>query len=76
MVVQTILFVLLHGYLNPFNLPLTFYGVYMIFVIGVMGLMTEHFGILTAMIAHTLIDIILLGKLSVTSLPNEKENEA
>ena len=74
--ITSILFVLLHGYLNPFNLPLTFYGVYMVFVIGVMGLMTEHFGILTAMIAHTLIDIILLGKLSVTSLPNEKENGA
>ena len=72
--ITSILFVLLHGYLNPFNLPLTFYGVYMVFVIGVMGLMTEHFGILTAMIAHTLIDIILLGKLSVASLPNEKEN--
>ena len=72
--ITSILFVLLHGYLNPFNLPLTFYGIYMIFVIGVMGLMTEHFGILTAMIAHTLIDVILLGKLSAASLPNEKEN--
>ena len=71
--ITSILFVLLHGYLNPFNLPLTFYGIYMVFVIGVMGLMTEHLGILTAMIAHTLIDIILLGKLSAASLPNEKE---
>lgn len=72
--ITSILFVLLHGYLNPFNLPLTFYGIYMVFVIGVMGLMTEHIGILTAMIAHILIDVILLRKLSGTSLPDEKKN--
>lgn len=70
----SILFVLLHGYLNPFNLPLTYYGIYMVLVIGVLGLMTEHLGILAAMIAHTLIDVILLQELSAASLPNEKEN--
>ena len=59
-----ILFVLLHGYLNPFNIPLTVYGIYMVVVIGVLGLMTEHFGILTAIIAHTIIDIILIKELS------------
>lgn len=65
------LFVLLHGYLNPFNLPLTYYGLYMILVIGVLGLVTEHLGILTAMIAHTIIDVILLAKLSTASLGDE-----
>lgn len=58
------LFVLLHGYLNPFNIPLTFYGVFMVLVIGVMGLFTEHLGILTAIAAHVTIDFILLQKLS------------
>lgn len=65
----SILFVLLHGYLNPFNLPLTFYGIYMVLVIGVMGLFTEHIGIVSAMIAHTTIDYILLQKLSRVELP-------
>ncbi len=69
--ITAILFVLIHGYLNPFNLPLTYYGMYMVLVIGVIGLMTEHLGILTAMIAHTLIDIILLRKLSEASLTDE-----
>lgn len=69
--ITAILFVLIHGYLNPFNLPLTYYGIYMVLVIGVMGLMTEHLGILTAMIAHTLIDIILLRKLSEASMANK-----
>lgn len=66
-----ILFVLLHGYLNPFNMSLTIYGIYMVLVIGVLGLLTEYFGILTAIIGHTLIDIILLKELSNTQLPKE-----
>lgn len=60
----SILFVLLHGYLNPFNLPLTYYGIYMVLVIAVMGFMTEHIGILSAIIAHVIIDIILLFKIA------------
>jgi membrane protease YdiL (CAAX protease family) len=64
-----ILFVLLHGYLNPFNLPLTFYGIYMVMVIGVMGLFTEHLGIISAIIAHATIDYILLQRLSSVELP-------
>jgi len=67
--ITSIAFVLLHGYLNPFNLPLTGYGFYMVLVIGVLGLMTEHIGILTAMISHSVIDIILLSELSRASLP-------
>ena len=67
----SILFVLLHGYLNPFNLPLTYYGMYMVLVIGVLGLMTENFGILTAMIAHSIIDVILLFELSRAYLPED-----
>lgn len=63
-----ILFVLLHGYLNPFNMPLTIYGTYMVLVIGVMGLFTEHFGIVTSMLAHTIIDIILLRQLALAGL--------
>jgi membrane protease YdiL (CAAX protease family) len=72
-----ILFVLLHGYLNPFNFPLTIYGVYMVLVVGVLGLITEHFGILAAIIAHTLIDIVLLKELSAIQsedIIDEKNN--
>ena len=46
----------------------------MVLVIGVLGLMTEHLGILTAMIAHTLIDIILLKEISAAPTPNEMDN--
>ena len=71
----SILFVLLHGYLNPFNFPLTIYGIYMVLVVGVLGLLTEHFGILTAMIAHTLIDIVLLKELSASQLEEVAEEK-
>lgn len=74
--ITAILFVLLHGYLNPFNLPLSYYGIYMVFVIGVMGIFTEHFGIMTAIIAHIVIDYILLQELSKAELPlNNSESE-
>ncbi len=73
--VTSIAFVLLHGYLNPFNLPLTGYGIYMVLVIGVMGLMTEHLGILTSMISHTIIDIILLAELSKAILPEQNNKD-
>ncbi len=71
-----ILFVLLHGYLNPFNMPLTIYGLYMVLVIGVLGLMTEYFGILSAIISHTIIDIILLKELSRAHVPDDNENKS
>lgn len=70
----SILFVLIHGYLNPYNLPLTFYGSYMVLVIGVLGLMTEQVGILTAIIAHTIIDIVLLKELS--NVPHSEKDDA
>lgn len=58
-----ILFVLMHGYINPFNLPMTVYGLYMTIVIGVMGLMTIQLGIITSITAHFVIDLILMIKL-------------
>ena len=58
------LFVFLHGYISPFNLPLSVYGIYMTVVIGVVGLMALHLGIITAISAHFVIDYVLLVRLS------------
>lgn len=65
------LFVLLHGYISLTNLPLTLYGLYMVLVIGVLGLFVEHVGIVTAMIGHTVIDVILIYRLSKAEISNE-----
>lgn len=72
----SVLFVLLHGYLNPFNLPLTLYGLYMVLVIGVIGLFAEYLGIVSSIIAHSVIDYVLLNELSKAELPkNNSESE-
>ncbi len=62
--VTAMLFVFLHGYITPFNLPLTVYGIYMTVVIGVMGLMFINLGIITAISAHIMIDFLLMTRLA------------
>ena len=74
--ITSILFVMLHGYLNPLNMSLSVYGIYMVLVIGVLGLFTEFIGIGSAMIAHTFIDLILIIRLSKADIPkNDAEIE-
>jgi len=63
------LFVMLHGYISPLNMPLSVYGIYMVLVIGVLGLFTEFIGIGTAMLAHTFIDLILIIRLTKADIP-------
>ena len=71
----SILFVLIHGYLNPFNPPMMIYGIYMTVVIAVIGYFTEFYGILTAMAAHFTIDTYLLYELSVADIGGEDPND-
>ncbi|MFC4870731.1 CPBP family intramembrane glutamic endopeptidase [Negadavirga shengliensis] len=57
----SILFVLLHGYLNPFNWRISVYGVVMVFIISCFGYLFERTGIYTAMTAHAVFDWVLLS---------------
>jgi hypothetical protein len=57
----SILFVLLHGYLNPRNIPMTFFGIYMVIIVGGLGYLTVRNGLLTAIVAHIVIDWVLLS---------------
>ena len=66
----SLLFVFIHGYLNPFNAPLTVYGIFMVLAIALLGIITVHYGLLSAIVAHIVIDIILLHKLSNAYEPN------
>ena len=63
-----ILFVAIHGYLNPKNWKLSIYGVFMTFAIVGIGYFFEYFGIITAMSAHFMIDVYLF---SVITAPRE-----
>ncbi|MCF8302193.1 MAG: CPBP family intramembrane metalloprotease, partial [Bacteroidales bacterium] len=54
-----ILFVLLHGYLNPFNWRISIYGVVMVVFIAGMGYLFRYTGLVTAMTAHAVLDMML-----------------
>lgn len=74
--VTSIIFVALHGYLNPFNWKLSIYGIYMTLVIAGIGYLKIHYGLASSMIAHTIIDIYLLYKLNNEHLEGEPQAEA
>lgn len=59
-----ILFVALHGYLNPKDWRITLYGVFMTVAIGIMGILFDRYGAWTAFTAHSIIDIVLLKALT------------
>lgn len=56
----SLIFVALHGYLNPFNWRISLYGIVMIFIIAGFGYLFEFAGLITVMTAHTTFDIVLL----------------
>lgn len=59
-IITSILFVALHGYLNPFNWRVSIYGIYLSFVIVGIAYLYEFSGVVAIILAHTVIDIILL----------------
>lgn len=54
------LFVLLHGYLSVWNWQLSIYGAFMVIVAAGFGYLFRYTGILSAIMAHAVIDIALL----------------
>ncbi len=64
-----VLFVALHGYLNPTNWRMSIYGAFMTLAIVGIGYMSKHWGIVSAMAAHFMVDVVLLYKLT-----NDKED--
>ncbi|MGI9542982.1 MAG: CPBP family intramembrane glutamic endopeptidase [Cyclobacteriaceae bacterium] len=63
----SIVFVALHGYLNPWNWRLSLYGLFMTLAIAGLGYLTEYLGLLSAMVAHTVIDVYLLRRLTINN---------
>lgn len=63
-----VVFVAIHGYLDPRDLRILAYGAIMTLGMVLLGWMAETFGLLGPMIAHTVIDIILLERLHGTWL--------
>ncbi len=65
-----ILFVAVHGYLNPKNWRISIYGGFMTLVIAGVGFLFDYLGLVSAISAHFAIDVVLLWFLT-----NEKEKE-
>lgn len=57
--VTSIFFVAIHGYLNPKAGKMVWYGSYLVGVVSVWGVLTEEIGIIVAIVAHTIVDIYL-----------------
>lgn len=59
----SIVFVFIHGYLNPYNWRLSMYGIAMVFFISGMGYLFKEVGLISAIAAHTVLDIVLFTSL-------------
>ena len=70
-----VLFVFLHGYLSIRNWQLSIYGVYMVFVAAGFGYLYREIGIVSAIAAHTVIDIILLLIIRSIPMPESAQNQ-
>ena len=61
--ITSFIFILLHGYLNPKDLPLFIYGTVLLVVSSGFGYLMAFAGIFSAMAAHFLIDVVLINYL-------------
>ncbi len=68
--ITAILFVALHGYINPFNWRITIYGILMCLIIAGIGYLNDHIGLTAAIAAHFMIDVYLFTAL--TNTPSEE----
>ncbi len=63
--ITAIVFVAIHGYLDPRDKKMMAYGILMTVIIGAIGYMAIYFGLISSMMAHFAIDVVLLYKLSI-----------
>lgn len=54
-----IIFVLLHGYINPKSLRASIYGLILILIVAGMGYLADRVGLISAMAAHMVFDVIM-----------------
>lgn len=58
-----ILFIFLHGYLNPFNRAIMLYGLFMVIISAGLGYLFAIYGIYAAMSAHFIFDVAMFSYL-------------
>ncbi len=60
-----IVFVAVHGYLNPKDWRISVYGLFMTVAAAGFGYFTLQFGLLSAIVAHAVVDIYLLSQIKI-----------
>lgn len=65
--ITSVLFVAIHGYLNPRDWRMCIYGIFMSAGIAWLGYLADTRGLLSAMLGHTIIDVYLLLYLQRTA---------
>ncbi len=62
--ITAVIFVAIHGYLNPLNWKISVYGIFMTGAIALLGYCTDYIGLLSACVAHMMIDVVLFYHLA------------
>jgi hypothetical protein len=57
------LFIFLHGYINPYNMSLTIYGVFLIIICAGFGYLFKFFGLAASALAHFVYDVAMFSLL-------------
>lgn len=77
---SSILFVAIHGYLNPKAGKIAWYGIYLVAIVAIWGVLCEEIGIIVAIVAHFIVDVYLFFSVAKeakkTELPLFYEQEA
>lgn len=73
--ITAVLFVALHGYLDPRSWRISLYGGFMTIAMIGFGSLAARYGLLAPMIAHAIVDVVLLEKLQKVWLRKERESD-
>lgn len=73
--ITSVIFVAVHGYLNPSNWRLSVYGIFMTAAISLLGIICNSYGLIAPIIAHTVIDVYLLYYLQKTAVEHNLKPE-
>lgn len=71
-----IIFVLLHGYINPSNMNLTIYGFFLIIISAGFGYLFKFFGLTSSVLAHFIYDLSMFNVLKYAYRREEEEVKA
>ncbi|MGM0635353.1 MAG: CPBP family intramembrane glutamic endopeptidase [Bacteroidota bacterium] len=68
-----LVFVLLHGYITPKDIPKSVYGVFLVLISAGFGYLMKYYGIYAAAAAHFIYDVVMFGFLKIQ---NDKQRQA